>query len=260
LENGALKLEIIRQIRNKTNKLDNMKKILTTLAISGFTLASFAQGTVSWTGVVNLFIAQTNATSTSGLTAGGGNATGSGTQGATAGNGSTLYFYELLVSSSATTAPTTAAGLSSSWLDTGLEAENGASANGRILQLNSGTAVVANNWGINTTMNVIMVGWSANLGNTYSAALANLSNWSTAASSISGNAFFGIGSSVGSLAAQPGNPGVVVFGTSAGQVNDGASNPLVMNLLANPTVVPEPGTMALAGLGGLSLLAFRRKK
>jgi len=26
------------------------------------------------------------------------------------------------------------------------------------------------------------------------------------------------------------------------------------------TVVPEPGTMALAGLGGLSLLAFRRKK
>jgi len=30
--------------------------------------------------------------------------------------------------------------------------------------------------------------------------------------------------------------------------------------LAAPTATPEPGTMALAGLGGLSLLAFRRKK
>jgi len=31
-------------------------------------------------------------------------------------------------------------------------------------------------------------------------------------------------------------------------------------VLTSPAVVPEPGTMALAGLGGLSLLAFRRKK
>jgi len=35
---------------------------------------------------------------------------------------------------------------------------------------------------------------------------------------------------------------------------------LQMQVTAVPTVVPEPSTMALAGLGGLSLLAYRRRK
>ncbi len=59
-----------------------------------------------------------------------------------------------------------------------------------------------------------MVGWSANLGNTWAAAKANL-NSPSALRSISGNIFFGV-SQVGYI--MPGdvglNPGVTVFGTS----------------------------------------------
>jgi len=236
-----------------------MKKILTTLAITGLTVAAFAQGTVSWTGVAGNYIAQTNSTAYSSLYGGG--ATGSGSIGATTGSANTLFYYELLTSASLNTPPTavSGAGSLSSWLDTGLEAQNGAGSNGRILQLNSGTAVVANNWPIGAVQNLIMVGWSANLGTTWATALGNLQNWAAAQATIVGPAYFGIGSSVGSLASNPGNPGVTVFGTGAGQINNGASAPNQLFLLP-VSAVPEPGTMALAGLGGLSLLAFRRKK
>jgi len=50
-----------------------------------------------------------------------------------------------------------------------------------------------------------------------------------------------------------GNPTTVPAGTTAN-----IQNPSSLNLVL--TTVPEPGTMALAGLGGLSLLLFRRKK
>ena len=223
-----------------------MKKALTTLAIAGLSFAAFAQGTVSWTGVANLLIVQTN----SSVYFGGGS-TGSGTTGATVGSSVSLYYFELLTSASSSTAPGSISALSS-WADTGLEAQNGAASNGRILQLNASTATVANNWPANSTQNLILVGWSANLGTTWSAALniLNAGTWGA-------NSYFGVTSSVGSLASATGNPGVVVFGTGPGQINNPAANPLSLNLLA-PT--PEPGTMALAAVGGLSLLAFRRKK
>jgi len=233
-----------------------MKKILTTLAISGLTVAAFAQGTVNWTAPSGLFIGNVDSTHFSSFF-GGGN-TGSGTVGATPSSSTSVFYYELLTSTSLTTAPTTISGLGS-WLDTGLEAQNSAAANGRVILLGSANNAIANNWPAGNTQNIIMVGWSANLGTTWSAALSALQNWNNSTA----NAFFGVGTSVGNETIGSGNVGITVLGVGTGagttQINDAASNPLVMQLLPT-TVVPEPGTMALAAVGGLSLLAFRRKK
>jgi len=241
-----------------------MKKLVLTIgctvAVAG---AALAQGTVNWSSVGGFFVAQTNGTAYSSFEASQGTPTGTqgATFGGTAANSTALgysgYYYELLVSSSAVAAPTTVAGLAA-WSDTGLSATNGAASNGRIIQTASGgvagnTQAVANNWPSGTTESAILVGWSANLGTSWSTVLTELQNWT--ADYIPG-AYFGV-SSLGSLASQTGNPGVVVFGTSAGQINNGASAPEQLDLLGT---VPEPGTLALAAIGGASLLMFRRKK
>jgi hypothetical protein len=231
-----------------------MKKILATLALTGLAGAAFAQGNANWSAAAGNFIGQTNSSVYSTFsTANAGAATGFGGAAATPASSTTLFYYELLTSTTSSSAPTTVSGLGA-WLDTGLEAQNGATANGRILQLNSGTAVAANNWPAGNTQNIIMVGWSANLGTTYSAALGVLT-----AGTWGANSFFGVGSSVGSLATTAVNPGVTLFGPGPGLINNGASSPMQMDLLFVGSV-PEPGTMALAAVGGLSLLAFRRKK
>jgi hypothetical protein len=233
-----------------------MKKTLTILALTGLTSAAFAQGTVQWQSVAGNFIGSTNSASYSSYTPT--IQTTTGASGVTVGSASTLFYYELLVSASSSTAPTTATALANNWQDTGLEAQNAAAANGRILQLLPAANATANHWAAGVTENIMLVGWSANLGTTYAGALSDLQNWSTVGSTIVGPAYFGT-SALGDMASGTGNPGPLVFGTGAGQINNGSGNPMVMNLLA-PAVVPEPGTMALAGLGGLSLLAFRRKK
>jgi len=228
-----------------------MKKILTTLAVTGLTAAAFGQGLVNWSGVAGLVIVQTNSTVYSSLT--GGAATGSGTVGNTAGSGTSVYYYELLVSSTATTAPTTAANLSS-WLDTGLEAENSTAANGKIIQLNSGQSDVANNLAAGATVNTVLVGWSSNLGSSWATVENELANWS--ADGIA-NAYFGtsiVGSYTGVASPGPGNP---IFGAvNSGLIANPSSSPMQIDLLQ----VPEPGTMALAALGGASMLLFCRKK
>jgi len=244
-----------------------MKKLLTTLATVGLAAAAFAQGTVNWSGVGSLFIAQTNGTVYSSFGANGGQATLGGTIGNTAGNtaandtalGYSGFYYELLVGSSAT-APTTAAGFAG-WVDTTLGATNGAVSNGRIVQTAAGgaggiagnTQAAATGWLPGVTTNIIMVGWSANLGSSWSTVLGELQNWSTEGIA---NAYFGV-STVGSLAGGNANPGVSIFGANAGQINNPAGSPMELELLGT---VPEPGTVALAIMGASSLLMLRRKK
>ena len=227
-----------------------MKKIITTLAVSLSVCAVMAQGTVQWSGVAGLFIGQTNSTVYSTFGANGGSPAVGGSVGATLGNATTSYYYELLVSQTATAAPTSVSALAA-WTDTTLSAINGAGSNGRILQQNANTQAAAVGWAAGQSANIVLVGWSANLGTTWSEALSALN-----AQSYGLDSFFGV-SSMGTLTSGTANPGVIVFGSSAGQINNGASNPMQMNILAP---VPEPATMALAALGGASLLLFRRRK
>jgi len=236
-----------------------MKKLVLTsviaLAASG---AAFAQGTVNWSSITFAAVtAQANPGVESpfftGTAPGGAAASTTGSPGS--------YYYELLFNtgSSQLSAPTTLAGFAS-WSDSGLEAENSATA-GR-LQTLTGTGASASNPGaanaavsFTTASSILLVGWSADLGNTWAAAWAALNSTSTLQTiDASGQAYFGItptGYITPNGATAP--SGASLFGTSAGEIKS-----LNTQLYAvNP--VPEPTTLALTGIGALSLLAFRRK-
>jgi hypothetical protein len=90
-----------------------------------------------------------------------------------------------------------------------------------------------------------VIGWSANIGSTVAALQAYLLNptfYAFVGSSAVGSATPGISGST---------PAAGLFGAS----------PLIPGFtLGLVPPVPEPGTMALAALGGASLLLFRRKK
>jgi hypothetical protein len=198
----------------------------------------------------------------------GGGATGTG--GIAANGGNTLvagqgYYYELLYFATANNGGIQVAGNSApsnsfatlfggGWLDTGLEATNAITA-GRLAGV-AFTSSAAVPWANGQTDSVVLVGWSANLGTTWLSVSNTLANWNN---TIPG-AFFGV-STAGYINPATGNPGAGPFATAAQSyglpINEGSTvGP--MTLYAMP--VPEPGTMALAGLGGLGLLLFRRRK
>ena len=246
-----------------------MKKTLAILAGASISSAVFAQGLVNWTGSAGLFEAQTNGTTYSSYEASTGASPLTGTVGNTIGNtapnnatlGYSGYYYELLASATAVSGPTTLASLNA-WSDTGLSATNGAASNGKIGQDGTGSDV-ANHTTAGNTYAFVVVGWSANLGNNWATVLAELNSWATSESQFANNtanaAYFGV-SSFGSgvqVVGSPG-PGNKVIGSSAGEILNNAANPVQLDEL--PVTIPEPGTMALAGLGGAAMLLFRRKK
>jgi len=96
-----------------------------------------------------------------------------------------------------------------------------------------------------TAANFVVVGWSANIGSSVAALAAWLaaptSNGWIGESAVSGTLVTG---TLGSTAA------TALFGTGA---------PFIQGFTLGLVTVPEPGTLALAALGGASLLMFRRK-
>ena len=234
-----------------------MKKIALTiicgLAVTG---AAFAQGTINWSTASTSITAQTNTEVYSPLFGGG--TTGGGTIGNTA-NGATSglhYDYELLYSSFNGTITTDTSVWDSNWYDAGLSATNSFTAS-RLAPINgSGAATVP--WAGGTTNNIVLVGWSSNLGTSWAIVSAELANWQTDQGNFSGQAVLFGESNFGYI-----NPnvapaaGAVVFNTAA-TANGLPIFSLNTQLYLLPT--PEPASLALVGLGGLSMLLFRRRK
>ncbi len=236
-----------------------MKKLVLStafaMAVSGL---AFAQGSVNWGSIpTSAMSAQTNSTAYSPFFPGYGTPS-SGAVGATTGAASlgTGYYYALLYTSysgSQATIPTLASLFT--WQNAGLQASNSPVAflAGDLTPVSPTTQATVP-WAAGTTDSIVLAGWSANLGSTWGAVSNMLANWST---DMIAHAFFGV-SATGYIAPNSANPGGSVF-AGPGQTYGLPIDSLNTQLYALP-VVPEPATMALVGLGGLSLMLFRRQR
>ena len=234
-----------------------MKKLALTIGcVVAVTGAAFAQGTLAW-----------NSISPAGMTVQlngnlsplfGGSSSVSGTF---LGTAASSYYFELLYNTaftgSQTASPTLAALTGGSWIDSGLQAVNSTASAGKLTVLGSTTSAAISGWagGIGalggTTNNVVLVGWSSNLGTTWSAVRNVLATWDDSFA-----ASFGV-SATGYLVPNQGNPGATVFAAAA---NANGLPIFSVNTQLYALPVPEPATFALAGLGGLAMLMFRRRK
>ena len=233
-----------------------MKKLVLTigcaLAVTG---AAFAQGNVNWSAISSTSVtAQTNNTLYSPLFGGG---TGPGSAiGGTLGAGN--YYLELLYTAYSgvqAVQPTTLSGLEA-WSDAGASGQSTASA-GKLAPLNGSSGFTVP-WSPGTTDSIMLVIWSADLGTTWSGVQNILNNWSANMSNpLYANSFLGV-STTGYITtfATTTTPGSQVFGAATAQGVPIIS--LGTQMYALP--IPEPATMALAGLGGLALLLIRRRK
>jgi len=250
-----------------------MKKTLAILTVCGIAAAAFAQGTFQIGAPASALVGQTNSATYSPFETSVGNPGGAG-PGLAINTGMAFpAFYELLTSSGLSSAPTSLSQftgtLSTAWLDTGIGWTNATTANGRMAPdlfgetAGGGNAIAALNWASGSSQSAMIVGWSANLGTTWSAALANLNNWATVSQTFVGTAWFGISTSIATgVSPTLASPGTIIIGPGSSQDIDGSvatGHPVVLQPLG-VSVVPEPMTAALAGLGGLALLGLRRKK
>jgi hypothetical protein len=154
------------------------------------------------------------------------------------------YYFELLVNSSANPSSNP---LAQGWMDSTLTLTNKSA--GLVNSVNS-FAVPSTIWNGGTTASYMLVGWSANEGTSWGTVSGEIGNWPV-------NGYYGV-SAIGSGAAGAASPAPPfhIFGAANAS---GIPINTVMDLNA-VTAVPEPGTLALAALGGASLLMFRRKK
>jgi hypothetical protein len=237
-----------------------MKKLLTIVAVAGLSAAAFGQGLINWSGAAGNLIGEQNGTAYSPLVPFTGG-TLSGVSNVTPAFATSPYYYELLVGANGLTSdPSTLSAFGSTWLDTSLSAQNSTAANGKIAQTGNSSSVAANTSANGGNYSFLVVGWSANLGTSWSTVLNELNNWQADASTITGTAYFGV-SAVGSsvpVASVATGVGVAVIGAANGLVYNPSSAPMQLDQVGLP--VPEPGTLALAALGGASMLMLRRKK
>jgi hypothetical protein len=242
-----------------------MKKlVLSSVCAFAMAGAAFAQGTVNWSTISSSNMSgQTNSTAYSPLFGGGSTGTGA------VGNISTApagFYYELLYTSQLVSGqqvqdpyPTTLASLFT-WKDAGLGGTNSIAIGRVVVPLgnqNNAGASLPSSWNNGTTNDIMLVGWSANLGTTWGAVSNVLNHWATLGSTVVGQAFFGESATgfINPLTTGT-SPGAAVFGSPNAQGTPIFSPNTQLYLLP----VPEPATMALMGLGGLSLLLFRRSR
>jgi hypothetical protein len=209
-----------------------MKKLLTLAALLGTAAMSFGQGYVNFQNL------STSRVSTN------------GTLQAAAPVGT--WYYALLV------APSTQGTISSDYAGWTFAAiGTNTSSAGRLLGNNAdgGLAVQIAGFAATATADFAVVGWSSNIGTDWNAYRAWWNNGShdTGASAGTGG-WSGTSVVAQDIALAPsGGPYNSMFGPASAGAIPG------MNL-AFTAAVPEPSTMALAGLGAAALVIFRRRK
>jgi hypothetical protein len=232
-----------------------MKKILSIVAlVAGVAYVSNAQGLINFN---NSSGAATRIITNSAV--GGAGVVGGYTlpvnPGVPPASGTPSYYYALFYSSTATTVfgltgaviPMSAGNLGSYVYGDGAWTFEGMATNGgtRSGQLAGQLAINVNSGG---TGDFVVLGWSANIGSTWNQVQTYLSGPLTIAgayvgeSPVSGAVTLGNGTTI---------PTPLLF--------QGAT-PYLQGFTLGMVPVPEPTTMVLAGLGGLSLLLFRRRK
>lgn len=221
-----------------------MKKIV--LILIGTIIGSFltyGQGTVAlyYTGGATYGI-YTNNGVVSGLTAGTAN-----------------YYYALLTATYGGAAPannptnavwTFSGNYATNYLNTGGIRGAGAAAGFAC----SGFALANGSYLASTPSYYMIVGWSANLGSNWTTISSEIGNWTS-------TGYFGYSSVAYQVAGNPSQSinAVNLYGDPSGYSGAGLTNGFTLNLVS-PTATPEPSTLALAALGGASLLLFRRRK
>lgn len=248
-----------------------MKKlIITTLSLVTGTVLLHAQGTVKFNNGSTAFATSTNTTlsvytgsgSVQGVT-NVGLTFGSIANPASTGKG---YYYELLIASYSGTLNSTDIGNASVralWSDTGLLATNvigpgliggPGAANGTPVATWASAPLSGSAYTDGTEMQFMIIGWSANLGNSWGTVQGELASRSWTATGYFGVSAAGFGYSGGG--ATPALLATSLFGVSSGMPG-GLGGGFQLDQVQ---AVPEPATMALFGLGGLALLAFRRRQ
>jgi len=244
-----------------------MKKLIAaTLGLMVGTLFVGAQGLILFRNTSVTFLVSTNGSLSS---FGGGTQTGGTSANVPGSPSGQVYYYQLLIApfgtfSSGTHSSTnplasgwtspSGYGLATNFVGAGtLNGPGGTSGSGVNGWANGGPGATSDTQG--TEMDFLLVGWSASLGN----------NWLTVSNLLAGGfssnltaGFFGVSQMGFGYPGGGGTPATgpeSLFGVTAGMPGGLASG---FTLFAVP--VPEPSTMALAGLGGLSLLLFRRRK
>jgi hypothetical protein len=199
-----------------------MKKLAAILCLSALTTGAFGQGLVTFLNT---------STTLSSATVNGTSAATSGAPGA--------YFYALLLAPAGTTDPK-----AFTFPVGGLYATNIAAAG----RFNGGANLTAAGWAAGTSMSYEIAIWSSSLGHDFVPGW--LQGQFGTASGVFGLSSIATGISGG--AGSPASPAYNLFGGATG-ISTGFN--------ANPTgAVPEPTSMALAGLGAAALLIFRRRK
>jgi len=208
-----------------------MKKLLTTAALVGITALSFGQGQVTFNNGATTQISTNSAHN--GAAAGPTAAIANGT-----------FYYALFVAPSTVT---TDLGVSDVRWTFAAYATNTSA--GRFL---GGQPVLPTPYASGTTADFLVRGWSANIGSDWASAQSWESAYETTGF-VSSDGYFG-SSVVGQIVVGGPPAGVpALFGLNAGQLQG-------FTLDARPTLVPEPSTFALAGLGMAAMLIFRRRK
>jgi hypothetical protein len=222
-----------------------MKKTLAITALAVITATvSYAQGLVSISLTGGNLVTTNSALGVSGKT-----------------TGVNAFYYELLDSTAILGSTANQIYGSASnfalWTDSTVSGVNGTGISAG--KVTSGSSVAALNWAVgqasyalSTPDSYIIVGWSANYGTTWSAVANQIEQGTLAAGGYFGVTAVGVSAAGGGTSSLP---AANLWNNSTGVAGQGLSAGLILT-----QVVPEPCTMALLGLGGLSLLVIRRRK